>query len=125
MRRKLLISAVLFGIGTALYLSVSSGPLRVRSVTVPVQLIFLAGACCAVWAPAIPRRFRLQVLVGVVAVASAIATWIDSRVVLAFFPLQPSYFVTRFFAFLVEALLFLGAVALIDRVLSSREARGS
>jgi hypothetical protein len=132
-QRKLVISAILFVIATVIYLSVSDGPFQAHAVTVPVQFLFLAGVSYAAWVLTKTRRWpRILVLIGIVALGSAVAICMDSLVIMALRPLHPLYFVTGFAAFLAEAFLFLGAVWLIDRVLDlvkerahSRQVRGS
>lgn len=119
-RNKLLIAALLFLSGTAIYLSFSDGPPRVRAATLAVQFIFLASLGSAAWAGSLKRSSRILAIVGVVILGSAGATYVDSLVIYGLYPLTPTYFVIGLTAFLLEASLFLSSVWFIDRALGPR-----
>lgn len=119
MKRRVLVASALFSIGSLGYLLLSRGPARVQILTVVVQMALLTSLTYLAWVAPLGRRRKLIALLGTVVFMSALAVYLDSLVIMALRPLHFVYFVAGLFSFLVEALCFLGATWLVDRIVNS------
>ncbi len=112
--RRIIIAAGLFVIGVAVYLSASRAPLRVHIVTIPTELATML--VVTYFAAAVNRSpwQRVAGAVGGVVVVSLVGTWLWSKVIAAFTPLEPIYFAMDLLSSFIEATTFISVVWLID-----------
>lgn len=115
MNRRIAIATVLSVVTLVAYMMLSDGPPRVHIVTIPVQMVFLFLISFVFWVLDMGRWKRFLLLLGVIVVTSAVATYLDSKVIRAIFPLHPIHFAVGLVGFLCEATLFLFLTWLIDR----------
>jgi hypothetical protein len=110
------IAVLLFLAGSAVYLTMSGAPARVRIVTLTADAVLLMIGCWFAWRRSLTPAQRFVGGIAGVALWSAATTWLMSRVIAALNPLDARSFGLGFVASLVQALLFIGVVWLIDRV---------
>jgi|ERR1051325_9838624 hypothetical protein len=112
--RRFVIAAALFAMGCIVYLYNSRAPLRVHVVTIPTEL---ATMLVVTYFAAVVNRSPWQRVGGAVAgvaVVSVVGTWLWSKVIGTFTPLDPIYFVMDLGASFLKATTFIGIVWLID-----------
>lgn len=116
MNRKLVLSVVVVLIGMIVYVAASDGPLRVRAVVVPVQIVYLLSVAYLAWVPKLDLVKRLSVIGMTVMLGSLTSVWLDSLVILKLRPLTPTAAAVGVLGYTLEAALFLLGVLMLDRV---------
>ena len=125
MKRRAIIAAMLFVVGTAVYLMVSGAPRRVHVVTIGTEFCLLAIVTfflCASSVRPLHRVIGAAVSVAIIAVGS---TWLSSRVIAALNPLEPMYFAMAVIGFSIQALIFVGVVWTLDFAVKHLQTRAA
>jgi protein TonB len=127
-RQRLVIGAILFAIGTAVYLTFSGAPLRVHLVTLPMELALTIVVSYFFSATAMARSARLFGTFAGLTLVSIVETWLSSKVIAALAPLDMWYFVMGLGTTFLKGMLLLAVMWLIDYaidVLGRRRGRHS
>lgn len=113
-RRRLIIGAILFVTAAAVYLVYSGAPLRVHVVTLSTEFALAVIATYFFSAASMAGRQRLVGMLAGLTIVSLATTWLSSKVITAFTPLDRWYFATGLAATFLKAALLVGVIGLVD-----------
>ncbi len=116
-KRRVVIAAVLFIIGMAVFLMMSGAPLRVKVVSAVTDLFLVIVATYFTSATGLSPAKRMYGLAVGVGIVSVFTTWLSSKVIAALMPLEPIYFWMDLAGSTIKATLVVGIVWLIDFVI--------
>lgn len=114
----MILSVLFVLVGTLAYLAVSGGPLRVRIITVPVQVTYLLLVSWVAWSLKVKRATRGAVLAAVAIIGSLTALYLDSLVILKLRPLTAAAVASGVLGYAIEAALFLIGTFSVDWIIA-------